>query len=371
MGKLGRRAAEKGLRGCTYARPVPPPDPLLFGAYFRRKGEDQVTEVFATVLSHAPSLAARLAAAAGLPSAARYVIETQPQADNDNPDLQVRGFDAADHPLWLLWSEHKTESPFSKQQLTRYAGKLPEVADGLPSRLIAITQWDSSASIRAEAAALDVPLLRWRDVVQMAEAAGQQIGGAAWRTTLTADRDAAEPRMLREWLAFTRHVLEEQPVDPLTPSRAARLVEAQATIQTVEDLVEHGLQAAATAIGLPAPKLTSDTWAVSPPAGSWADAQQGKFYADWEVDEEPAVFVAGMWVEGADAEALRADAERLQVLADAGYLFNDDGTGRNALVEITRSLPVADIAALASLDEQRTAVAAFCERVVRALAAGT
>src|SRR4051794_19180996 len=96
------------------------PDPLLFGAYFRASGEDRVTEVLATVLAGAPVFAGKFAELAGLPPAATYDIRTQVGTPGNVVDLEIRAKDAQGKPAWILWSEHKKNSPFAPRQLTRY-----------------------------------------------------------------------------------------------------------------------------------------------------------------------------------------------------------------------------------------------------------
>src|SRR4051794_6746232 len=127
------------------------PDPLLFGAFFRASGEDQITEVFATVLAGAPPFAAQLAELAGLPRCERYEFATQVRTPGGVIDLEIRAYDGAGRATWLLWSEHKQHAPFSQQQLSRYSAALQDAADGLESRLVAITQWEPSPAVKKEA----------------------------------------------------------------------------------------------------------------------------------------------------------------------------------------------------------------------------
>src|SRR4051795_13006336 len=97
------------------------PDPLLMGAYYRRRGEDRVTEVLATVLDGTPAYIARLADRVGLPRAAKYEVETQVPAPGCIADLQINALASNGDPAWLLWSEHKVHAPFSRAQLTKLA----------------------------------------------------------------------------------------------------------------------------------------------------------------------------------------------------------------------------------------------------------
>jgi hypothetical protein len=350
---------------------MPVPDPLLFGAYFRASGEDRVTEVLATVLQGAPQLAERLAAAAGLPRAARYAVETQVRASDSVLDLEIRASDEHGDPLWVLWSEHKKDAPFSPSQLTRYSERLVAAADGLPSKLIAITLWEPSAAVRAEAASLDVPLLRWRDLLQMAENTGEQLGGAAWRTKVSPERDALAPRLLREWLVFCRHELQEELVEPLTPERVAMVAEARLILESVDGLVEQAMRSTCAAMGTPSPKPEDDYWWSPPPKGSWAGEHECSLYLKFEAEDQQApLFAAGIWNEGQHAEALRADAELLGRLEADGYRFWDDGTGRRALVDISAVIPMGEIAASPRLEDQQRALADFAERALTALSAG-
>jgi hypothetical protein len=325
----------------------------------------------ATVLDGAPQFVTKLAAAAGLPAAAHYAIRTQVRASDVIPDLEIRALDQSGEALWLLWSEHKKDAPFSTNQLTRYAEAIRVVADGVPARLIAVTLWEPSDAVREEAGGLGVPLLRWRDLVVMADSVGEELGGAAWRTKLGPERDARVPRLLREWLAFCRHELQENLMEPLTPERIDMLAEAQTLLETLEELVETSIRAASAALGTKSPKADNDYWRCPPPPGSWAEDHGCSLYLTFEADEpSPPLFVAGMWNEGEQAEALRADAETLQRFADLGYRFWDDGSGRQPVTDISLTIPMSEVAASPRLEDQQHAVASFCERTFTILSAG-
>lgn len=350
---------------------MPKPDPLLFGAYARATGEDRLTEVLATVLAGAPQMVAQLAAVVDLPVGDRYAVETQVASDDCRPDIEIRAYDASGQLLWILWAEHKKHAPFSTNQLTRYVNRLKAVSGGLPARLIAVTLSEPSEAVRSEATGLDVPLLRWRALGEMAERAGREIGGPAWSTTATVKRDALAPRLLREWLAFCSYELGEELVKPLTPEQVTLVAEAQEILATLEDLVEHAIRDAARALGVAQPKECSDFWWCPAPTGSWADGIECSLYLKHEADDEQRpVFVAGIWNEGEQAEALRADAETLQRFSDANYRFWDDGIGKKAIVEICAPLPMSDIVIHVDLEAQRRALAEFCEREFRTLATG-
>lgn len=347
------------------------PNPLLFGAYLGASGENRVTEVLATVLDGVPQFVAQLAAAADLPAAADYSIQTQARYGNCVPDLEIRAIDISGETLWIIWSEHKKHSPFSLNQLTRYAERLKTVADGRPSRLIAVTLWEPSEVVRLEAATLDVPLLRWRHLVQMAESAGKELGGPAWRTSAGPERDGLAPRLLREWIVFCERELEEDLVEPLTQARVDLAAEALTILITLDGLVEHALTTTCLAIGTPPPKGATDYWWTSPPSGSWAEEHKCSLYLKHEAeDTKPPVFAAGMWTEGEAAEALRSDAEVIQRFVEDGCRFWDDGTGRQALVDISVAVPMSDIAVETSLEDQQRNLAAFCERVLGTLSGG-
>lgn len=100
------------------------PERTVMGAYHRRRGEDRVTEVLATVLNSAPSYVGQLADRLGLRRQSSYRIETQVGVSGSVVDLEIEALGAAGETAWLLWSEHKVGAPFADQQLTRYASAL-------------------------------------------------------------------------------------------------------------------------------------------------------------------------------------------------------------------------------------------------------
>src|SRR4051812_48277745 len=114
------------------------PLPTIMGAYYRRRGEDRVTEVFATVLAGVPAYVSLLAERVGLPDLATYEVSTQVRSGS-TIDLEIRATGAEEDDGWLLWSEHKLTDPLTKHQLTAEATALRARAGKLPSKLVAIT----------------------------------------------------------------------------------------------------------------------------------------------------------------------------------------------------------------------------------------
>jgi hypothetical protein len=349
------------------------PEQLLMGAYYRRTGEDRVTEVLATVLQSTPTYVAGLAQLAGLPAAEEYLVETQVPGPGVVADLEIHALSGRT-PQWLLWSEHKLHSPFSKQQLTKLTRALRTKAGDLPSRLIAITLQEPPADVLAEARENGVEVLRWRDVVAASNAEGSAVGGPTWRTLTQEDGEVRSRRLLLEWQAFCSRELEETAVQPLTTRQVEILLEVEPALDTLEHLLESGFRTGCRAIGAGNLKEKADYWSAQAPAGSWLLDQGCVLYAKTDTDDSwtaapsgDAIFIAGIWAEGENAEALRTSANLVQRLGDQGFSFWDEGTGRAAYFDVSRTLGMSAVAARTTLDEQEALVAELCESAFRAL----
>lgn len=209
-------------------------------AYHRRAGEDRVTEVLATVLAGAPGLTNALAERIGMPAAERFAIATQqPVGPDCIIDLEIRASTETGAALWLVWSEHKLEAPFREGQLAKYAAAIRDEADAA-FKLIAITLKQPNAVVLQEADRHDIALLRWSDVIALAQGAGVALRGRAWRTTsCTECDDEIARRLLGEWLDFCDYDdVMETPVEPLTPDAVEMLPAAEQVMLTVDRLTE-------------------------------------------------------------------------------------------------------------------------------------
>lgn len=344
------------------------------GAYHRRRGEDRVTEVLATVLNSAPSYVGQLADRLGLRRQSSYRIETQVGVSGSVVDLEIEALGPAGETAWLLWSEHKVGAPFADQQLTRYASALGAKAGSVESRLIAVTQHPPSDRVRAEAADLGVELLRWREVVALSARAGAEIGGSAWKLRPQYGDDEIARRLLLEWDVFCRHRLEEIIVEPLTDRHVEVLRDMKGALQTTDHLLRTGFRAACEAIGAGSPVEKPDDYSAPPPPSSWL--KQGgatlQMYADtddsWTSAPVGLPFVAaGIWVEREDARALRDRSELLQALDGHGFSFWDEPDRHGGYLDVVRTVPMAALVAHPLLADQERLLAEFGERAFRDL----
>jgi hypothetical protein len=247
--------------------PAMQPAESIMQAYYRRRGEGRVTELFAAALASSPTLMTALAARLHLPDVASYQVETQKQVQDCRIDLEIVGRDEAGEQVWLVWSEHKLRAPFATGHLAKYAGVIDERAAGRPHRLIIIITADApNRDVTEETATLGVLSLRWDHVTTMVQQAGTALGGGSWRTsTLPADGET-ERRLLREWIDFVEYDDEmERPVSPLTTEGVEWLERAHDPLETVEHLVEQAFREACDRLGASKVKVREDNWSAIPP----------------------------------------------------------------------------------------------------------
>ena len=115
------------------------PARTVMSAYYRRRGEDRVTEVLAAVLDQSSGLMRGMLAHLGLEEAARYEVRTQATVGQVTIDLEVVAHDADDAVVWTLWSEHKVDDPLTARQLRNELRALEARSARADRRLIAIT----------------------------------------------------------------------------------------------------------------------------------------------------------------------------------------------------------------------------------------
>jgi hypothetical protein len=343
------------------------------GAYYRRRGEDRATEVFATTLAGAPQLVERIARHVGLPPCENYAIETQVTSPAAIVDLEVRGVSSGDADGWLLWSEHKLYAPFGAGQLRKYAERMRETASGVQYRLIAITQYAPDPHVVKEAHALDVHLLRWRDIVRMTADVGRDIGGPAWRTQPVAGPLEQVRRGLLDWLSFCANEVAEVETEPLTTERIELLTEARKAHDTLEYLLESAVRRACEAVGAGKPREKADYWEATGPELSWPFETGAKLFAQYDEDDIAKAptgefaFIAGVWAEGDAAEILRGRSDVAERLTTRGFGRWDEEAGKGAYLEFGRTLALERVATVPSLDEQEAMVSEFVTGAFRAV----
>lgn len=161
-------------------------------------------------------------------------------------------------------------------------------------------------------------------------------------------------------------------MEPLTSHRVAILAEADRALDTLAHLLAAGFTGACDLRGAEGVKEVDDEIHAGAPAMTWLADRSCKLFARCDSDvswvtEEPA-FVAGAWVEGAEQDTVRGDANLLEDLAARGFKFYDE-PGKHGWFEIARTLPLAEIAAIPTLEEQEMLVFAFCAHTIEDLIA--
>jgi hypothetical protein len=328
------------------------PDPTILGAYYRRRGEDRVTEVLATVLTQSPPLAGELAAHLGLDPPERCDVTTQIPIQGGIIDLQIQGYDADRRTIWLLWSEHKVNAPFAPGQLARYARELPSHAQGISHQQVAITLNDPTTEDKREASAHDVRLLRWQEVSALVDKAGQRLSGGNWRSRRCEGELEIQRRFLLEWLAFADNELEAA-MEPLTPDTVAMLPQAERLIGTIDHLLATSLTGACAELKASVPKYSSsnDCFIAAPHQDSWLAQAGMKLYMTYDSDgtwvagtDDGPVFALGAWTDGGEYADLLSGEPRLRALEDDGFLIDDEPSGKTPNFDISTTLSMSEVA---------------------------
>jgi hypothetical protein len=168
-----------------------------------------LTELLSVVLVGHQEFAHRLLERAGLPVAGPVEVSTQVRTrKGKRVDMEVLAYDGdGRNPIGRLWSEHKTGSVFSKDQLPGYAAELAKFTG--PTQLITIT--DRLDEVE------DDPrwkALTWAQLGGIAVELGRA-SGRLWREDACRTGSAGGPRLLHELLSY----LEEDRnlvLDPLS-----------------------------------------------------------------------------------------------------------------------------------------------------------
>ncbi len=336
-------------------------------AYYRRRGEDRVTEVLATALDQSPVFLDALVKRVGLPGAASYDLQTQVTSGNATIDLEIVGRNSTGDIEWVLWSEHKVADPLTTAQLTKEWVALTARAGLSHRRLIAVTLVAPTADAAAFAARVGATFIRWRDVTNAARSALTGLPPSTDAQQATS-RDGS---MLREWIAFADNELEDA-VDPLTPERAILLPEAEKALDTVTHLLVEGFARACTDFGAGRPRESNDELHATPPAESQLGEGGFKLYAKYLPeggfgDVHGPCLMAGGWIEGDAAVEARRSRDLHVAMGEAGLAAWDEDDRRGGWIEWGLAVALAELAELQSLEAQEDLFADTCRRAFSAL----
>jgi len=341
-------------------------------AYYRRRGEDRVTEVFASVLDQSPDLLSGLLERLSLPAVDSHEVQTQVRSAGVTIDLEVIGRGADGTARWVLWSEHKVSDSLTARQLRNEWSALKARAGSAHQRLIAITLFAPTEDAAAFAAATDCTLLRWGEITRLAHRArdhhrSQTPGVRGSTTTTVADH------LLAEWIAFANNELEAS-VEALTPERVRLLSEADKALDTLDSLMTSGFTRACTRLGAGKPKASNDELHATAPHGSWLADRGFKLYAKYLPDggfgdvADPCL-VVGAWLSGDDAGSARRSREFHTTLSERGLAIWDEDDRHGGWIEFGEAVSLVDLAAHETFDQQDAAFGEACVRVLQTLAA--
>ncbi len=338
-------------------------------AYYRRRGEDRVTEVFAAVLVQSPELLGRLVDRVGLASAGAYQVQTQVHTGRVTIDLEVQGLGHDGNPQWFLWSEHKVTDPLTAFQLENERRALASRAGAAEAHLMAITLLAPTSAAIAFAVSTGCTLLRWGDVTELARAALNR--PAAER--LTGLEPTVADHLAREWIAFAENELEA-PVDALTPDRVRLLPDIEKALDTIAHISATGFKNACAEIAAGTPKEAYDAEIhATAPKDSWLSQRGFKLYVKYLPEggfgsAEAPCFVVGGWIEGAAAVSERRSHELHTVLGSRGLAIWDEEDRRGGWIEFGRGIALVELTVDETLQAQVAAFSAFCLSTLRSLA---
>lgn len=363
-----RRAPRRGLM----SRPIPTsvrqmhPAQTIMSAYYRRRGEDRFTEVFAAVLNRSVDLLHGLVDRVGLERADLYEVRTQVNHEGVTIDLEVTGRAANGSVAWLLWSEHKVDDPLTIRPLQSEFEALGSRATSARGHLIAITRYAPTPEVRAHALTIGCTLLGWREVTSIARAARQRAGASALPTGI-------QEQLLEEWISFATHELEA-PMEALTPERVRLLPEAEKALDTIEHLLTAGFSHACEEFGASAPRERDGELHANPPEGSWLADRSFRLYAkqvgdDGFGDIDGPCLVVGAWIEGDDAASARRSREFHAALAERGLAIWDEDDRHGGWIEFGVAIALTELATHRTLEEQQQVFAQVALRALRALSA--
>lgn len=345
--------------------------PLLVRAARTRIREDRLTELLSVVLLGHQAFAHRLLTRANLPALGPVEVSTQViTRRGKRVDMEVLVYDEAGrHPVGRLWSEHKTGSRFSPEQLPGYAEELAEFSGA--TQLITITD-------RIDEVEKDPRWepLTWADVGGMAVELGRAGGRRLWRQDACKTGGASGPRLLHELLSY----LEEDRnvvLDPLSHLDIIAFARANHVSAVLTGLLDRAGEYSKYDTDGDA-GYYKDDWGRCAIgfsiAGSWPEKLDGGFELqvndedDWASERvgEPA-FGIGAWLPAKYADPLRGSAAqtwRDRIQANAFSVTVDE----NQDTRVTKTMYVAEILANGPLlDSQALALARWADDAITML----
>jgi hypothetical protein len=329
------------------------PSLLLRAARCTLKREDRLTELLAVVLDGHLDFAHGLLKLAGLPALGDVEVLTQHRtARGKFVDMRIRSLDSHGNAAGLLWSEHKTGSPYSSGQMEGYANDLGLSDD---RKLITIVDGPKPPPDKKP-----WQTFTWRDIAVLASQTGRDLGGQNWREEALSPHGPAQQRLLLELLSYLEEI-HGTVVDPMTQAD----VDAFATTSKTHKVLFALLDCAAH---LPryeqAPKFgiapdRSHYWLTFKSDGIWAEPRGGWLELTvaesdgWTGDKahEP-VCGAGFALPPIVEEELRSDACQswCEEMNERGFIIRRWGNRLRVyrtkrLAELTATGPTIDLQA--------------------------
>lgn len=328
------------------------PAQTIMSAYYRRRGEDRVTEVFGAVLSASWEWLNALVERVGLPPVENYDVQTQVTAGNVTIDLEISGSAADGTPAWILWSEHKVNDPLSARQLRTEWDALKLRSGALRCQLIAITLFAPTPGAVSFASGAGFPLLRWRDISDLA----RRVVDMPRSGTQISQPPSVADYFLGEWLAFASNELED-PLEALTPECVEWMPEVDKAIETVAHFLETGFSRACEEIGASKPREDHDELHANPPKGSWLEDRGFKLFAKFVSNGgfghvEGPCLVTGGWIDGDSAVSARRSRELHRALGERGLAIWDEDDRRGGWIEFGLPLSLRELSSHGSFKEQ-------------------
>ena len=336
--------------------------------------EDRLTELFSVVLAGHPALAQSLLQGAQPPLPVGREVEVSTQVRTrrgKRVDMELVATER--HSIVSrLWSEHKTGSGYSPDQLPGYASDL--AALGGCHRLITIVDHLDEAPNDAR-----WDRFTWQDVAARAWRVGRDDpeGGPQWRTAACTPNAPARQRLLHELVSY----LEEEHhvvLDPISHLDVVAFARANRISEALTALLERTAEVSRLDPDGGCGSEKNDFgayWQVFKDAAGWAQPLEG--YAElhvadedhWASDRvgEPG-FGAGFTLPDRYYDGLRANARRewLTALEQEGFSI----AASYGFTRIYRTLYLAELISKgATIDTQARALAAWTEESIRSLQA--
>jgi hypothetical protein len=331
--------------------------------------EDRLTEIFRIVLDGNPDVARRVLREACLPSEGQVEVYTQVRTRlGKRVDLELVALDTENRIAGRLWSEHKTGSGYSPDQLPNYAAELAE----FPGKTQLITIIDEDQLEDGD----DDPRwkrLTWRWIARMLTEVGRAEDGPDWRQRANSRDALARQRLLHELLTY----LEEEHgtvLDPISHLDVIAFARANRTSDLLVAVMERAAEQSSLTPDGQVDFSPKDDWGAFwqcfERPGSWGERLEG--YAELHARDEdlwayPRVgepaFGAGFTLPGKYYDVLRnsANSDWLQAVEGEGFSVADvDGYH----ARVYRTKYVAELISAGGMDAQATALARWMEESV-------